>query len=100
MRVLFAYYGVSCAKGHLRKNVEKLSTNYAKRRCNGRSRCSGIVSNRNLGNNPYGYCHKDFIVVAKCSSGKIIYDAVKAVGGEGQRFSLSCYQHYYRHYWQ
>ena len=98
MQVLFAYYGVSCAKGHLRKHVETLSTNYAKRCCNGRSRCTGVVTNRNLRNDPYGGCPKDYIVVAKCSNGKIIYDAVKAVPGEGQRFSLACY--HYRHYWQ
>ena len=31
-----------------------------------------------------------YIVVAKCSNGKIIADAVKAVVNEGEHFSLDC----------
>ena len=88
--MLFAYYGVSCARGNLNQAVQKLSINYAARRCNGRSRCSGRVTNSNLRSDPYRGCPKDYIVVAKCSNGKIIADAVKAVAGEGQTFSLVC----------
>ena len=88
--MLFAYYGVSCAKGNLRKSVQSLSTKWAARLCNGKTKCSGRVTNGNLRSDPYGGCPKDYIVVAKCSNGKIIADAVKAIAGEGERFSLDC----------
>ena len=90
MRVLFAYYGVSCAKGNLKKSVQRLSTKWAARQCNGKTKCSGRVTNGNLRCDPYYGCPKDFIVVARCSNGKIIAGAVKAVPGEGQRFYMHC----------
>lgn len=88
--MLFAYYGVSCAKGKLRKSVQRLSTNWASRQCNGRRQCTAKVTNGNLRSDPYRGCPKDFIVVAKCPNGKIIADSVKAVVNEGQKFSLDC----------
>ena len=91
MKVIYAYYGVSCAKGNLRKSVQWFSTIWAGLQCNGKSSCSGRVTNHNLKNDPYRGCPKDFIVVAKCSNGNIIADSVKAVGGEGQTFTLNCH---------
>ena len=88
--MIYAYYGASCARGHLRKDVEKLSTNWAARQCNGKYWCSAQVTNGNLRSDPYGGCPKDFFVVAKCSNGKFIGGAVKAVPGEGQRFYMHC----------
>ena len=88
--MLFAYYGVSCAKGNLRKSVQRLSTKWAARLCNGKTKCGGRVTNSNLMSDPYRGCPKDYIVVAKCSNGKIIADAVKAVVNEGEHFSLDC----------
>ena len=88
--MIYAYYGVSCARGNLRKSVQSLSTNWASRQCNGKIRCRARVTNGNLRSDPYGGCPKDFIVVAKCPNRKIVADSVKAVPGEGQTFSLNC----------
>ena len=85
--MIYAYYGASCARGYLRKDVEKLATDWAARQCNGRSWCREQVTNGNLRSDPYGGCRKDFFVVAKCSNGKYIGGAVP---GEGQRFYMHC----------
>ena len=90
MKVLFAYYGVRCVRGPLRKSNQLRSTSFAKSRCNGRSFCKGVVNNHVL-TDPYGGCPKNFIVVAKCANGKIIADLVHH---EGQYFHLNCYYHY------
>ena len=90
MRVIYAYYGVSCAKGNLQKKVQQISTNWAGRLCNGKTKCSGRVSHhRNALTDPYYGCGKDFIVVAKCSNGKIIADLVRKEAS-GRHFSLDC----------
>ena len=90
MKVIFAYYGVSCARGTLRKFVQLRSTNWAARFCNGRISCSGRVSHSNSAlTDPYGGCRKDFIVVAKCSNGKIIADLVQKEAS-GRKFKLNC----------
>ena len=67
MRVLFAYYGVSCAKGNLRKSVQRLSTKWAARLCNGKTKCGGRVTNSNLMS---GGCLKDYYNVYRC--GKVL----------------------------
>ena len=90
MTVVYAYYGASCANGHLRKDVEYRSIDWVARQCNGKNWCRAKVTNENLDIDPYRGCPKDFFVVAKCSNGKFIGGAVKAVGGEGQRFVMHC----------
>ena len=90
MKVIFAYYGLSCANGYIRNYVKDLSMDWAGQLCDGRSWCSGTVTNGNLRSDPYWGCPKDFVLVAKCSGGRIISDSVKAVPGEGQKFYLSC----------
>ena len=91
MRVIFAYYGVSCANvyyGDLRHNDQYTSTNWAKSLCSGKNTCSGYVHTSILGD-PYYGCHKDFLVVAECSNGQIIADLV-AKEAQGRTFSLAC----------
>ena len=89
MKVKFAYYGLSCAKGVLRESNQQRSTQWIARLCDGKSSCQGRVHNSVL-TDPYPGCPKDFIVVAECSNGKIIAEAVRAKGGEGQQISLAC----------
>ena len=89
IKVEFAYYGLSCAKGILKKGNQYRSTNWISRLCNGRSYCSGRVHNSVL-TDPYYGCPKDFLVVARCSNGRVIVKSVAARGGEGQIISLSC----------
>ena len=91
MKVIYAYYGLACARGKLRDDNQRRSTQWAARLCNGKTSCTGRVHNSVL-TDPYGGCPKDFIIVAKCSNGKIIAGAVPPVPGEGQRISLSCCQ--------
>ena len=90
MKVIYAYYGLSCAHGKLRDDNQRRSTLWAAHLCNGKTSCTGRVHNSVL-TDPYRGCPKDFIIVAKCSNGKIIAGAVPPVSGEGQRISLSCH---------
>lgn len=87
IKILYAYYGLACTKGVLRKSVEVRSTAYAKSKCEGKQSCRGMVSNRYL-SDPYGGCHKNFIVVASCKNGKEIISSY--VTKEGKYFSLKC----------
>ena len=88
--MIYAYYGVSCARGNLRKSVQLRSTKWAARFCNGKTSCSGRVSHHNRAlTDPYYGCRKDFIVVAKCSNGKIVADLVRKEAS-GRRFKLNC----------
>ena len=86
--MLYAYYGLSCAGGNLRKSVQEKSTNYAKKLCDGKASCRGLVHTSFL-TDPYGGCQKDFIVVAQCPSGGIISSHVTKEA-QGKHFSLSC----------
>ena len=90
--MIYAYYGVSCANGNLQKKNQQFSTNWAGRLCNGKTKCSGRVSHLRIAfMDPYYGCQKDFIVVAKCSNGKIIADLVKRPAeASGRRFYLDC----------
>lgn len=87
MKIVYAYYGVSCANGHLRPNVQHISTNWAAGLCNGRSSCGGTVHTSILGD-PYYGCPKDFIVVAKCD-GNVIANLVPKEA-QGRQFYLAC----------
>lgn len=89
INVKFGYYGLSCARGVLRKSNIRRSTRWIARLCNGKTSCRGRVHNSVL-TDPYRGCPKDFIVVAQCSDGRIIANAVRAKPGEGQWISLSC----------
>jgi hypothetical protein len=89
MKVKFAYYGLSCARGVLKKSNQRRSTRWIARLCNGRHSCQGRVHNSVL-TDPYPGCPKGFIAVAECSNGKIIAEAVRPKVGEGQRISLAC----------
>ena len=88
MKVLFAYYGLSCAKGVIKSNDQYLSTMWAAKLCDGKNSCQGKVHNSVL-TDPYKGCPKDFTIVAKW---RIIAGAVPPVPGEGQLISLSCHQ--------
>ena len=88
MTVKFAYYGVSCANGVLKKATEKRTTNWVASLCNGRSSCSGYVHTSVLGD-PYGGCRKDFLAVAECSDGSVITDLLKPEA-QGRTFRLAC----------
>ena len=85
MVVIFAYYGVRCRDDDLRADVQVSSTAYAAGRCDGRSYCNGFVHNAVL-SDPYPGCLKDFIVVARCSTGAVIAD----MANERKFFELSC----------
>ena len=90
MKVIYAYCGVSCAEGNLKKSIQTRSTNWAASVCNGKSKCSGKVSHSDSAlADFYPQCNKDFIVVAECSNGKIIADQVKK-RAIGKKFSLDC----------
>ena len=87
MEVLYAYYGISCART-IRSDVQVRSTNWVKGLCNGKTSCSGRVHTSIL-TDPYGGCAKDFLVVAKCGNGKIISNLVTKEA-QGKSFSLKC----------
>ena len=89
MRVLFAYYGVSCASGMISPSSnEYKSTDWVSRLCNGKNYCSGVVSVSVLGDPFYG-CHKDFLAVAECDYGRIIATRVSPEA-HGRHFTLQC----------
>ena len=98
MKVLFAYYGLSCAKGDIKADNQHRSTKWAAKLCNGKNYCQLRVHNSVL-TDPYVGCPKDFIVVAQCPNGKIIAKAVPPVAGEGQRITLFCYQYKFEKSW-
>ena len=89
MTVKFAYYGLACSKGVLKESNQKRSTQWIASLCNGKHSCQGRVHNSVL-TDPFPGCPKDFIVVAECSNGKVIAEAVPRKGGEGQKISLAC----------
>ena len=90
MKVIYAYYGTSCANGHLTQAIQDRSTKYAADRCDGRSSCNVVVrhTDADLGD-PYVGCPKDFIVVAKCGDGQIVADSVTPEAS-GHSFELVC----------
>ena len=88
IKILYAYYGVSCANGNHVKAVQDRSTSWAARICNGKTTCRGMVHTRYL-TDPYRGCAKDFIVVAQCAQGKVIANLVPREA-QGKYFSLSC----------
>jgi hypothetical protein len=90
MKVKFAYYGLDCAGGIIRKTNQQRSTQWMAHLCNGKHSCQGRVHNSVL-TDPYPGCPKDFMAVAECSNGKIIAKAVPAKPGEGQQIDLACY---------
>ena len=87
MKVIYAYYGISCANGDLKQFNQDRSTKWATRLCNGKNSCSGRVHTSVL-TDPYGGCRKDFLVVAECN-GKIIANQVTREA-QGKKFYLAC----------
>ncbi len=88
MTVQFAYFGASCTD-HFSFHVKHISTDWAKRQCDGTTSCSGTVSLHVL-TDPYYGCEKDFIVVAECPNGHVVADYLSKAA-EGKTFSLRCY---------
>ena len=85
LRVLFAYYGISCANNrHIWPNILWKSENWVKNRCN-RSSCYGVVTPEDFGN-PYPNCNGDFLVVAECDGGVIKW----TLTGANKLFELFC----------
>ena len=88
MKVVFAYYGISCANGDLKQANQDRSTKWAAGLCDGKNECKGMVHTSVL-TDPYYGCRKDFLVVAECDNGKIIADLVSPEA-QGKEFSLTC----------
>ncbi len=88
MTILFAYYGLTCTS-HLSSNVQHISTNWAKRLCDGQNSCSGTVHSSTL-TDPYVGCGKDFLVIAECPNGHVVTDHLSGEA-QGKTFSLRCY---------
>ena len=89
MKVVYAYYGVSCAKGNNEKTNQIRSTDWAAGICNGKVSCSGRI-NTSVLTDPYFLCKKDFVVVALCADGKVVADIVQSEA-QGRDFFLSCW---------
>ena len=87
MRVLFAYYGLSCTNGQ--STNQQRSTNWVAGLCNGKTTCSGVVSVSVL-TDPYYGCHKDFLAIAECDYGRIVAAYVPSEA-DGRQFILKCY---------
>ena len=91
MRILFAYYGLSCAKrNNLKFDVQCKWTRWARDECLGKSTCTSdkVTYTSSLGD-PYPYCNKDFLVVAECPDGEIIADYISP-SADFKKFTLSC----------
>ena len=89
MRVLYAYYGLSCADSDIWPSAnQRISTDWVSSVCNGKTSCSGLVSVSVL-RDPYYGCHKDFVAVAVCGGGRIISTHVPPEA-DGHYFSLAC----------
>ena len=88
MKVLFAYYGLSCANGEIREDVKDRSTDWVAKLCDGKSVCKGTVHTSVL-TDPYGGCAKDFFAVAQCEDGRIITNLVRSEA-QNREFSLAC----------
>ena len=88
MKVLYAYYGVTCARGNHMKANQDRSTDWAAGICDGKISCSGTVLTSVL-TDPYRGCAKDLVVVAQCADGRVIADLVPRPS-QGKDFSLSC----------
>ena len=84
---MYAYYGISCTT-QIETSVLERSTNWAKSLCDGQSDCTGYVHTSVL-SDPYVGCQKNFLVVARCTDGKIISDLVTPEA-QGKDFSLQC----------
>ena len=74
MKVLFAYYGISCAS-QINVSNQKRSTDWVSGLCDGKSSCTGCVSTSVL-TDPYIGCGKDFIAVERCANGEVISNLV------------------------
>ena len=57
MTVLYAYYGLSCANGDVRKSYQDRTTRYAKNLCDGKNSCSGYI-HTSIITDPYYGCRK------------------------------------------
>ncbi len=88
MKVIFAYYGMSCTD-HLNSYSKYLTTNWAKSVCDGKLQCTGYV-HYSIITDPYFGCPKDFLVVAECPNGHVISDYINEPA-DGKYFSLKCY---------
>ena len=87
MRVRFAYYGLSCSHGIVQNQIQ--TANWVRSLCDGKDSCSGLVSVSVIGD-PYYGCHKDFLIVAECSYGRIVAAHVP-YEAHGRKFTLNCY---------
>ena len=90
MRVIFAYYGISCAGDNLRDSVQYKSTAWARKLCDGKEFCSGKIDTQTSIGDPYNRCNKDFLVIARCGNGQLIADLLGA-SADGKYFSLACH---------
>ena len=92
MKILFAYYGVSCASGHLDQNKLERTIEWAKGVCDGQNSCrSNLHTLIQMYGDPYPGCGKDFSVEAQCPSGQVISDLVTPEAGNHDKFfSLQC----------
>jgi hypothetical protein len=89
MRILFSYYGLSCAEDGRDYGVQCKWTRWARDKCLGKSACSSEVNYYLDPGDPYPYCSKDFLVVAECPDGEIISNYIPRPA-DGKSFSLSC----------
>ena len=89
MKVIFAYYGLSCAGDNLKHSVQYKSTEWAKTLCDGKEQCNGVIDTRTSIGDPYAWCNKDFLVIARCGNGQVIADLLGA-SADGKYFRLAC----------
>ena len=94
MKVLFAYYGLSCAERHSPGRLliymdQYRSTEWAASMCDGKDLCYGKVSTKNL-EDPYYGCPKNFVVVAKCDDGEVVASLVRPEA-DHHIFRLDCH---------
>lgn len=89
MKVIFAYYGLSCASHGLQQSNQYRTTKWAQGLCDGKDHCTGVIS-RAIITDPYYGCSKDFLIIARCSNGQIIADLVPK-SADDKSFSLACF---------
>ena len=92
MKILFAYYGVSCASGRLDQDKLGRTIEWAKGVCDGQNYCrSNLHTLIQRYGDPYPGCGKDFSVEAECPNGETISDRVTPEAGNHDKFfSLQC----------
>ena len=90
MRVIFAYYGLSCAGDNLKHTVQYQSTAWARKICDGKEFCTGQITTGTSIGDPYHGCNKDFLVIARCGNGELVADYLGRKA-DNKHFSLACH---------